>query len=81
MILIAAIEGLSKTEQGCEVKLLSNNEYLIIGMQDSRQRKASRDLWDELDELTSRRHVYPERMAKHKWLSKAQMLAKEATGG
>lgn len=80
MILKAAIEGLSKTEQGCEVKLRSNSDYLLLGIQDSRQRKANRDLWAELDELVGRCHVYPEHVAKHKWLKEAQMLTKDATG-
>ena len=80
MALRAAIEGLSRTEQGCEAKIYSNNQYLVLGVEDSRQRKANRELWNELDELLSRRSVHAEYIAKHKWLSKAQMLAKDATG-
>ncbi len=81
MILRAAIEGLSKTEQGCEAKILSNNEFLVLGINDSRQRRANRELWTNLDELLSRRHVQAEYMAKHRWLDEARILAKEAAGG
>ena len=81
MALRAAIEGLSRIEQGCEAKIFSNNQYLVLGIEDSRQRRANRDLWNELDELLGRRHVHAEYMAKHKWLGEAQMLAKDAAGG
>ena len=81
MILRAAIEGLSKTEQDCEVRLFSNSEYLIIGMKDSRQRRGNRELWEMLDELVYRRHVDPQRIPKHKWLDEAHLLAKDAVGG
>ncbi len=39
MILKSAIEGLSKTEQSCEAQILSNNQYLVLGINDSRQRQ------------------------------------------
>jgi ribonuclease HI len=81
MALRGAIEGLSKTEQGCEAKIISNNEYLVLGINDSRQRRANRELWSELEELLSRRHVQAEYIARHRWLGEAQILAKEATGG
>ena len=78
MILKAAIEGLSKTEQGCEAKILSNQEYLVLGINDSRRRRANRDLWEELDELAGRRHVEGQHVARHRCLSEAQELAREA---
>ncbi len=81
MILRAAVEGLSKTEQGCEAKILSNNENLVQGIEDSQQRRANRDLWAQLDDLMSSRHVRAEYIARHKWLGEAQMLAKDATRG
>ena len=81
MILKAAIEGLSKTEQNCEVRLFSNSEYLIIGMKDSRQRRGNRELWEILDELVYHRHVDSQRIPRHKWLDEARLLAKDATGG
>ena len=80
MILMCAIEALSKTEQGCEVKIFSNSEYLVLGINDSRQRRANRDLWNNLEELMERRHVEAEHKRKHKWLSEAQMLARDAVG-
>lgn len=80
MILRAAIEGLAKTEQDCEAKILSNSQYLVLGINDSRQRRANRKLWGELEELLSRRYVQAEYIAKHQWLGEAQILAKEATG-
>lgn len=81
MILKAAVEGLSKTEQGCEAKILSNNENLVQGIEDSQQRIANRDLWAQLDDLMSSRHVRAEHIAKHKWLGEAQILAREAVRG
>jgi len=81
MILKAAIEGLSKIDEGSEVKLLSNSEYLIIGIKDARQRKGNRELWEQLDKVANRRHVYPDYIAKHKWLGEAQMLARDAVRG
>ncbi len=80
MILRAAIEGLAKTEQGCEAKIFSKNQYLVLGINDSRQRRVNRKLWDELEELLSKRHVQSEYIARHRWLGEAQILAKEATG-
>jgi len=81
MALRGAIEGLSKTEQGCEAEILSNNQYLVLGINDSRQRKANRVLWSELEELLNRRNVKARQIGgKEKWLKEAQMLAKEATG-
>lgn len=82
MALKGAIEGLSKTEQGCEAKIFSNNQYLVLGMNDSRRREKNRDLWRELEELLSRRHVEAEQISsREKWLKEAQMLAREAIGG
>ena len=78
MILKAAIEGLGKVSEGSEVKLFSNSEYLIIGIKDARQRRGNRELWEQLDEIRNKRHVYPEHIPKHKWLSEAQMLARDA---
>ena len=80
MILRGAIEGLSKTDQGCEAEILSNSQYLVLGINDSRQRRANRKLWDELEELLGRHHVQAEYIARHRWLGEAQILAKEATG-
>jgi len=81
MILKAAIEGLSKTEQGCEAKILSNNQYLVLGINDSRQRQKNRDLWGELEELMSRRHIEARQIGSNdRWLKEAQILAKEAVG-
>jgi len=81
MILKAAIGGLSKTEQGCEAKILSNNQYLVLGINDSRRRQANRDLWGEFEELLTRRQVEAKQISsKEKWLKEAQMLAKEAAG-
>lgn len=81
MILKAAVEGLAQTEEGCEVKLFSNNENLVQGIEDSQQRKVNRDLWGQLDDLLSSRNVQAKYIAKHKWLNEARILAKEAAGG
>jgi len=81
MILKAAVEGLDKTEQGCEATIFSNNEYLVLGINDSRQRIKHRDLWGQFDELESSRKVKAEYLKKHQWLGEAQILANEAAGG
>jgi ribonuclease HI len=82
MALKGAIEGLSNTEQGCEAKIFSNNEYLVLGIKDSRRREKNRDLWAELEELLGRRHVEAKQISsKDKWLKEAQELAKEGAGG
>ena len=81
MILKGAIEGLSKTEQGCEAKILSNSQYLVLGINDSRRREKNRDLWTELEELLSRRHVEAKQISsREKWLKEAHELAKDASG-
>ena len=81
MILKAAVEGLANTEEGCEARLLSNNENLVQGVEDSQQRRANRDLWEQLDGLMSSRNVQAKYIAKHYWLGEAKLLAKEAIGG
>jgi len=78
MILKAAVEGLAKTEEGCEAKIFSNNEILVIGIEDSQQRRANRDLWEQLDDLMSSRNVQAKYIAKHRWLGEALELAKDA---
>jgi len=80
MILKAAVEGLAKTEEGCQAILFSNNENLIQGIEDSQTRVANRDLWGQLDDLIGSRDVQAKYIAKHKWLKEAQMLAKDAVG-
>jgi ribonuclease HI len=82
MALKGAIEGLSKTEQDCEAKILTNNEYLVLGINDSRRREKNRDLWGQLEELLGRRHAEAKQISsKDKWLKEAQELAKEGAGG
>ena len=81
MILRAAIEGLAKTEQDCEAKIFSNNQYLVLGINDSRRREKNRELWAELEELMSRRHVEAKQISsREKWLKEAHELAKDAAG-
>jgi ribonuclease HI len=80
MILKAAVEGLVKTEEGCEAKIFSNNEILVLGIEDSQQRRANRDLWEQLDDLMSSRNVQAKYIARHQWLNEARILAKEAAG-
>jgi len=81
MILKAALECLVKTEEGCQAMLFSNNEILIQGIEDSQTRVANRDLWGQLDDLLGSRDVQAKYVAKHKWLTEAKILAKEAAGG
>ena len=82
MIIKAAIGGLSKTAQDCEAKICSNIEYLVLGINDSLRREKNRELWAELEELLSRRHVKAKQISsKEKWLKEAQELAKDAIKG
>ncbi|MBA7495443.1 hypothetical protein ES702_06030 [subsurface metagenome] len=60
---------------------MSNSQYLVLGLNDSRQRKANHVLWGELEELLSRRSVKARQIgSKDKWLKEARMLATDATG-
>ena len=81
MVLKATVEGLLMTDENSQVKLISNSEYLVMGMKDARRRKANRDLWEQLDNLANKRSIDWQQVGSHKWLKEAQMLAQDALKG
>jgi len=57
MEITAALEGLLKTKPGAEVVVYTDSQYLFGCMASGWQRKANRDLWQQLDGAVSQRKV------------------------
>jgi len=57
MEITAALEGILRTPQGAEVVLYTDSQYLFGCMTRGWQRRANRDLWEQLDEAVSQRKV------------------------
>jgi cyclic pyranopterin phosphate synthase len=57
MEITAALEGLLKTKPGAEVVVYTDSQYLFGCMASGWQRKANRDLWQQLDGAASQRKV------------------------
>ena len=57
MEITAALEGISRTEQGAEVTVYTDSQYLFGCMSKGWQRRANRDLWERLDAVVSERKV------------------------
>jgi len=57
MEITAALEGISHTPQGSEVVIYTDSQYLFGCMAKGWQRRANRDLWQQLDEVASQRRV------------------------
>lgn len=58
MELKAIIEGLRKANEVCpndDIIVYSDSQYVVNSMKNSWKRKKNTDLWDELDEVTSKR--------------------------
>jgi cyclic pyranopterin phosphate synthase len=64
MEITAAIEGIRRTPLSAEVVAITDSQYLFGCMTKSWQRRANRDLWEPLDELTAQRDVV------WKWISR-----------
>ncbi|MFP3974664.1 MAG: cyclic pyranopterin monophosphate synthase MoaC [Dehalococcoidia bacterium] len=80
MELTAAIEGLAYVPENSDVKLHSDSEYLVKSMTGNWKRRANLDLWQRLDELSSRRRVqwmWVRGHAGHKENERADRLAVE----
>jgi len=58
MEITAALEGILRTSQGSEVTVYTDSQYLFGCMSKGWQRRANRDLWEKLDEATSRRKAH-----------------------
>jgi len=57
MEITAALEGILRTPQGSEVVVYTDSQYLFGCMSRGWQRRANRDLWEELDVAVSQRRV------------------------
>ncbi len=57
MEITAALEGILRTPQGAEVVIYTDSQYLLGCMAKGWQRRANRDLWQELDVAISQRKV------------------------
>jgi len=57
MEITAALEGISRTPQGAEVVVYTDSQYLFGCMARGWQRRANRDLWEQLDEAVNQRKV------------------------
>ena len=78
MEITAALEGILQTPQGAEVVIYTDSQYLFGCMSRGWQRRANRDLWEQLDEAVSQRKVrweWIERNAKNPFHEEAHTLA------
>ncbi len=57
MEITAALEGILHTPQGAEAAVYTDSQYLFGCMSQGWQRRANRDLWEQLDEAVSQRKV------------------------
>ena len=57
MEITAAVEGILQTPQGAEVVIYTDSQYLFGCMSQGWQRRANRDLWEQLDDAVSQRKV------------------------
>ena len=57
MEIMAALEGITSTPQGSEIVLYTDSQYLFGCMAKGWQRRANRDLWEQLDKVTGERKV------------------------
>jgi len=57
MEITAALEGISHTPQGAEAVVYTDSQYLFGCMAKGWQRRANRDLWEQLDQTVSQRKV------------------------
>jgi len=78
MEITAALEGILQISQGAEVVIYTDSQYLFGCMSRGWQRRANRDLWEQLDEVVSQRKVrweWIERDAKNPFHKEAHALA------
>jgi len=58
MEITAALEGILQTPQGSEMVVHTDSQYLFGCMAKGWQRRANRDLWEQLDEAVGQRKVW-----------------------
>lgn len=58
MEITAALEGISRTPPGSEVAVYTDSQYLFGSMTKDWQRRANRDLWQELDAAVGKRKTH-----------------------
>jgi len=78
MEITAALEGISRTPQGAEVTVYTDSQYLFGCMSKGWQRRANRDLWEELDVAVSQRKVrweWTDQSARNPFHKEAHALA------
>jgi len=78
MEITAALEGVLHTGQGAEVVIYTDSQYVFGCMSRGWQRRANRDLWEQLDEAVSQRKVrweWIERSARNPFHNEAHTLA------
>jgi len=78
MEITAALEGVLRTPQGAEVAIYTDSQYLFGCATRGWQRRANRDLWEQLDEAISQRKVrwqWLERDTKNPFHKEAHALA------
>lgn len=81
MEITAVIEALKDLEQGAEVIVRSDSEYVVKTMTLGWKRNANRELWSDLDREVARRKVTFEWVAGHAgnhWNERADELARAA---
>ena len=78
MEITAALEGILRTPQSAEVVLYTDSQYLFGCMTKGWQRRANRDLWEQLDGAVSQRKVrcqWIERNTESPFHKEAHLLA------
>jgi len=78
MEITAALEGILQTQHGAEVVIYTDSQYLFGCMARGWQRRANRDLWQQLDETVSQRKVkweWVDRSTKNPFHKEAHDLA------
>ena len=78
MEITAALEGILRTPQGAEVVIYTDSQYVFGCMTRGWQRRANRDLWEQLDEAVSQRKVrweWIERDTRNPYHKEAHALA------
>jgi cyclic pyranopterin phosphate synthase len=78
MEITAALEGVWRTPKGVELVIYTDSQYLFGCMARGWQRRANRDLWEQLDEAVNQRKVHWEwvdQSAKNAFHKKAHDLA------
>ena len=84
MEMTAAINGLSRTPEGSQVKVETDSQYLVNTMTKNWKRRANNDLWDRLDKLSAERKVswgWIQGHAGHPENERADRLANRAASG